>query len=116
MHTQHSKNAQRVVRHRRIRAAVAGTAERPRLCVYRSNRFVYAQLIDDSAGTTLAAADSRTEKGDTPLLRAAAVGEAMAKKAKALNVTKAVFDRGGFRYQGIVAAVAEGARSGGLEF
>lgn len=110
------KVQKRASRHTRIRARVSGTAERPRLAVFRSNRFVYAQLIDDAAGKTLAAADSRTSKEATPLARATAVGAEIATKAKALGVSKVVFDRGGFRYQGIVAALADGARNGGLAF
>lgn len=110
------KTEKRAGRHARIRARVVGTPERPRLAVFRSNRFVYAQLIDDTAGTTLAAVDSRNQKGATPGERAVAVGTEMATKAKALGVTKVVFDRGGFRYQGIVAAIADAARAGGLDF
>lgn len=110
------KNEKRVVRHRRIRARVTGTATRPRLAVFRSNTAIYAQLINDEAGTTVATADSRAEKAATPLTRATAVGESIAKKAAALGITAVVFDRGGFRYQGSVAALADGARAGGLTF
>jgi large subunit ribosomal protein L18 len=110
------KNSQRVARHKRIRAKVIGTAECPRLAVFRSNRFIYVQLIDDNAGKTLAAADSRQVKTGTPVERATTVGDDVAKKAKAAGITKVVFDRGGFRYQGAVAAVAEAARAGGLTF
>lgn len=106
----------RTRRHARIRARVSGTAARPRLAVFRSNRAVYAQLINDEAGTTLAAADSRTVAGTALRDRAAATGAALAARAKELGVTQAVFDRGGFRYQGVVAAVADGARAGGLAF
>lgn len=109
------KTTKRAVRHKRLRAKIAGTATRPRLAVFKSNTAVYAQLINDDAGTTLAAADSRKEKG-TRLEAAKVVGEAIAKKAATLNITEAVFDRGGFRYQGIVAALADGARAGGLKF
>ncbi len=110
------KVEKRVGRHNRIRAKVSGTAARPRLAVYRSNKYVYAQLIDDVAGKTLAAADSRKVTGDTLVLRAQAVGTAIAEKAKAAGIKEVVFDRGGFRYQGAVAALAEGARTGGLGF
>ena len=110
------KTQKRAGRHARIRARVIGTPERPRLCVFRSNRFVYAQLIDDAAGKTLAAVDSRSQKGGSPRERAESVGAQMATKAKALGVTKVVFDRGGFRYQGTVAALADAARGAGLEF
>ncbi len=110
------KNKKRVSRHNRIRAKVSGTAERPRLAVFRSNQFIYAQLIDDVAGKTLAAADSRKAEGKTLTERAGTVGVDIAKKAKALGVEKVVFDRGGFRYQGTVASLAESARGGGLVF
>lgn len=110
------KNTKRVSRHNRIRAKVSGTSERPRLAVFRSNRFVYAQLIDDLAGKTLAATDSRKVEGKTLTERAAGVGADIATKAKALGIGTVVFDRGGFRYQGTVASLADGARNGGLIF
>ena len=116
MNTSSHKIAQRTRRHARIRARVIGTSERPRLAVFRSNRFVYAQLIDDSKGATIAAADSRTQKGATARERAAQVGKAIAEQAKGKGVEKAVFDRGGFQYQGVIAALADGAREGGLAF
>ncbi len=101
-------------RHNRIRARVSGTATKPRLAVFRSNRFLYAQLINDETGATLAAADSRTAKGANPTERATAVGKAIAELAKKAGIETAVFDRGGFKYQGAVAAVADGAREAGL--
>ena len=110
------KNSKRVGRHRRIRAKVSGTAARPRLAVYRSNRYIYAQLVDDVASKTLAAVDSRKLTGATLTERATSVGTEIASKAKAAGITEVVFDRGGFRYQGTVAALAEGARKGGLGF
>lgn len=110
------KQTKRVARHNRIRAKVSGTAERPRLAVFRSNRFVYAQLIDDVAGKTLAAVDTRTQKGATLSERATAVGTEIAGKAKAAGITTVVFDRGGFRYQGTIAALADAARGAGLTF
>ena len=110
------KLATRTRRHARIRARVIGTATKPRLAVFRSNRAVYAQLINDDAAVTLAAADSRTFKGATPLARGTEVGAEIAKKAKALGITTVVFDRGGFKYAGSVAAIADGAREGGLAF
>lgn len=110
------KQTKRVVRHNRIRAKVVGTAARPRLAVFRSNRFVYAQLINDETGTTLAALDTRTTKGATLTERSTAVGVALAEKAKVAGISEVVFDRGGFRYQGTIAALADGARSGGLVF
>lgn len=107
---------QRTRRHARIRARVSGTATRPRLAVFRSNRFIYAQLIDDVAGTTLAAADSRNAKGATMRERAETVGTTIATLAKGKGITEVVFDRGGFQYQGVIAALADGARNGGLTF
>lgn len=110
------KTESRTRRHMRVRARVSGTALRPRLAVFRSNRYVYAQLIDDEARVTLAASDSRKVDGATTMARADAVGRAIADAAKKKGILKVVFDRGGFQYQGIVAALAEGARAGGLEF
>ena len=110
------KQTKRVARHNRIRAKVSGTAERPRLAIFRSNRFVYAQLIDDVAGKTLAAVDSRSQKGATLTERSVAVGTEIAEKAKAAGIKTVVFDRGGFRYQGNIAALADAARNGGLAF
>jgi large subunit ribosomal protein L18 len=110
------KTTKRVRRHHRIRAKVAGTAACPRLAVYRSNTAVYAQLIDDTAGTTLAASDSRVVTGATRLEKARAVGAHIAEKAKGAKVTRVVFDRGGFLYTGAIKALAEGAREGGLVF
>jgi large subunit ribosomal protein L18 len=108
----------RLKRRRRVRAKVQGTAERPRISVFRSNRGIFAQLIDDDAGVTLAAvnwteADLRTLK---PIEQARRAGELLAERAKAAGVDTAVFDRGGYRYHGRVQALAEGAREGGLTF
>jgi len=110
----------RIRRHHRVRKNVRGTAERPRLAVFRSNRHVTAQVIDDSTGKTVAAA-STTEAdvrgGATGNKEAAAkVGARLAERAKAAGVSKVVFDRGGFQYHGRVAAVAHAARENGLEF
>lgn len=116
MNTTSQKVAKRTRRHTRIRARVSGTLERPRLAVFRSNRFVYAQLINDETGTTLAAVDSRKAKGKTARERASEVGKMIAEIAKKAGIEKTVFDRGGFQYQGIIAAVADGAREGGLVF
>lgn len=102
-------------RHARIRARVSGTAKRPRLAVYRSNRFVSAQLIDDTVGKTIAAAHGRDFKGPQSV-QATSVGEAIAKKAKAAGIATIVFDRGGYRYGGQVKALADAARAGGLTF
>lgn len=107
----------RMRRHRRVRKKVLGTTERPRLAVYRSNRHIYAQVIDDIEGKTLVAASTLAgSTGDDPLARAKAVGEDLAKKAKDSGITKVTFDRGGFLYHGQVRRLAEGAREGGLEF
>lgn len=115
MKTTQYKAAKRGVRHRRIRARVIGTATRPRLAVYRSNAAIYAQLIDDERGHTLAAVDSRKESGSKKEA-ATAVGAEIAKQAKAAGITAVVFDRGGFRYQGTIAMLADAARDGGLTF
>ena len=104
-------------RHRRVRKKVIGSTERPRLAVFRSNRHVYAQVIDDSAGRTLAAASSlKDSNGNDPKEQAKAVGAVLAQRAKDAGVTQVTFDRGGFKYHGRVRAVAEGAREGGLNF
>lgn len=112
----------RARRHRRVRVKVQGTAGRPRLSVFRSLDHIYAQLVDDSAGRTLAAAAS-TEKdllsvgaGLKPTQQAEKVGEALAKRAQEAGLKLAVFDRGGYPYHGRVKALAEGARKAGLEF
>jgi large subunit ribosomal protein L18 len=104
-------------RHRRVRKKVLGGEDRPRLAVYRSNRHIYAQVIDDVAGHTVASASSLAD-GTTgsPKEIAKVVGATVAARAKQAGVERVVFDRGGFRYHGRVAALAEGAREGGLEF
>lgn len=114
--TPKTKNALRERRHRRIRARVSGTAERPRLAIFRSNKFVYAQLIDDERGVTLASASSKDVKGKPMTEDAKIVGERIAKAASEKGVKKAVFDRGGFTYSARVKALADAARAGGLEF
>jgi large subunit ribosomal protein L18 len=107
-------------RHLRVRKKVRGTAARPRLAVFRSSKHIYAQVIDDVAGRTLASAstmEASARGGATGTVDAAkGVGERLAERAKASGVETVVFDRGGFKYHGRVAAVADGARSGGLEF
>ena len=110
------KVAKRTRRHARIRAKVSGTAACPRLAVFRSNRFIYAQLINDESGTTVAALDTRKVKGETALVRAREAGKMLAAEAKKKGVERVVFDRGGFQYQGAVVELAEGAREGGLVF
>ena len=103
-------------RRMRIRAKINGTAERPRLAIFKSHRYIYAQLIDDDKSHTLASADSRAMKSGKPVDRAKEVGIEIAKKAKAAKITKVVFDRGGYIYGGKIAMVADAARAGGLEF
>ena len=103
-------------RHRRIRAKVIGTSETPRLAVFRSNKNIYAQVIDDSKGITLAAFTSAKAKGKTFIERAKETGVEVAKIAKAKNISKVVFDRGGFSFTGKIKALADGAREGGLIF
>jgi large subunit ribosomal protein L18 len=107
-------------RHRRVRKKVRGTAERPRLAVFRSNSHIYAQVIDDVTGRTLAAAGTAEpalkETSGGNIAAAAKVGQLVAERAKAAGIDKVVFDRGGFRYHGRVAALADAAREGGLEF
>ena len=110
------KKAKKTRRHARIRSQVSGTKAKPRLSVFRSSTAIYAQLIDDSKGTTLAAADSRESKAKTPLERAKDTGMILAKKAADKKITEVVFDRGGFIYKGKVEAIATGAREGGLKF
>jgi large subunit ribosomal protein L18 len=105
------------MRHRRVRKKVAGTPARPRLSVFRSNKQIYVQVIDDLAGTTLVAASSLdTGASEDKRATAAAVGESIAKKATASGIKQVVFDRAGYKYHGRVKALAEGARSGGLDF
>ncbi len=113
-----TKRQQRLRRRRRVRARVVGTAERPRLSVYRSNRGVFAQLIDDRAGRTLAAVNW-TEPDLRKLTasdQARKAGELLAERAKADGIESCVFDRGGYKYHGRVQALADGAREGGLSF
>jgi large subunit ribosomal protein L18 len=141
MYKKHHANEARLRRHRRVRKRVSGTPARPRLAVFRSGTNIYAQVIDDNRGVTLLAASSiepdyatRAKKGVTipdgdeladalkgltknkRVQQAWLVGEIVAERAKAKGISKVVFDRGGYVYHGRVAAVAEGARHGGLEF
>ena len=116
------KNADRIIRHARVRKKVSGTAQRPRLCVYRSTNHIYAQVIDDVKGNTLCAASdlekaiaaqtAELSKSDV----AKVVGKAIAEKAQAIGIKEVVFDRGGYLYPGRVQALADGAREAGLEF
>jgi len=110
------KRLHRVRRHQRVRRRVSGSSERPRLAVYRSNRHIYAQLIDDLGARTLASASDGDVKAEGhKVARAKAVGELLAKRAKEAGIERAVFDRGGHLYHGRVAALATGAREGGLQ-
>ncbi|MSO37024.1 MAG: 50S ribosomal protein L18 [Acidimicrobiia bacterium] len=115
----HTKFEARRRRHFRVRKKVRGTAARPRLAVFRSNKHIYAQVIDDVAGRTLASASTMEgaarDSSSGTVAAAAAVGERIGERAKAAGVATVVFDRGGFRYHGRVAAVADGARGAGLE-
>jgi len=110
---------QRIKRHNRVRGKISGTAERPRLCVFRSEKNIYAQIIDDVAGNTLVAASS-VEKGfegnGGNIEAAKKVGAMVAERALQKGIEEVVFDRGGYVYHGRVAALAEGAREGGLKF
>ncbi len=107
---------------RRIRKKISGTPERPRLSVFRSNKHIYAQIIDDEAGQTLVAASTRSKElvgqleGKTKIEQAKLVGKLLAEKALKANVSQVVFDRNGYKYHGRVKALADGAREGGLKF
>jgi large subunit ribosomal protein L18 len=116
------KNADRKIRHQRVRKSISGTTERPRLCVYRSLNHIYAQIINDELGITLVSS-STLESNLSEMLadkskseQAYVIGEDIAKKALEKGISKVVFDRGGYIYTGRVAKVAEGARNAGLEF
>ena len=117
----HERRHSRIRRHRRVRKKIHGTAERPRLAVFRSNQHLVAQVIDDDAGRTLAAAstteaDQRAAGSGATVDAATRVGQLVAERAKAAGVERVVFDRGGFIYHGRIAAVAAAAREAGLEF
>ena len=112
------RNAERLRRHRRVRAKISGTSQAPRLCVYRSNKNIEVQVIDDTKGITLCSSSSESlklEHGNN-IEAAKLVGADIAKKAKKAKITKVVFDRGGYLYHGRVKALAEAARENGLEF
>lgn len=115
--TSNTKRIKRAIRHRRVRSVVSGTAKRPRLAVFRANKHIYAQLIDDTSGKTLLAASSKeVVKKDKKTGIAGEVGKVLAAKAMAKNIAEVVFDRGGYAYHGRVKALAEAAREGGLKF
>ena len=114
-----SRHQMRQRRHRRVRKSVSGTGTRPRLAVFRSNRYIYAQVIDDISGSTMAAASSQEGAFRSKALSketAAEVGTLVAERAKGAGIDSVVFDRGGFPYHGRIKALAEAAREGGLEF
>ena len=113
------RNAERIRRHKRVRRKISGTAERPRLCVFRSNNNIYVQIIDDVAGNTLVQASTLDKEVKTKHANKEAakeVGTLIAKKAAEKNIKSIVFDRGGYIYHGVVKELAEAAREGGLEF
>lgn len=122
MITKPDRKLNREKRHMRIRRSLVGTSQRPRLCIYRSNKHIYAQIVDDSLATTIACASTLDPelkgKVDKPwdCDSAKSVGELVAKRAKEKGVTAVVFDRGGYIYHGRIAAVADGARESGLDF
>jgi large subunit ribosomal protein L18 len=120
IHAPKTSAQRRYRRHLRVRRTLAGTAERPRLVVFRSLKHIYAQLVDDDRGVTLLGVSDASEgiqvDGEGKVGRGKAAGKLLAEKAKAAGYTKVVFDRAGYRYHGRVKAVADGAREGGLEF
>src|SRR5262245_52573733 len=122
MNHQKAKNARRLRRRNHVRRRIVGTAERPRLTVFRSSKHIYAQLIDDLTGRTLASASSNTEatRGEIKyggnVKAATVVGKKLAEAAKAAGIDKVAFDRGHYKYHGRVKALADGAREGGLQF
>jgi large subunit ribosomal protein L18 len=120
IHAPKTRQELRHRRHLRVRKKVAGTAERPRLAVFRSLKHIYAQLVDDDRGVTLMAVADGSEgisiDGKGKVAKGKAVGKLLAEKAKSAGIKRVVFDRAGYRYHGRVQAVAEGAREGGLEF
>ena len=111
-----SRNQMRIMRHSRVRSKIEGTSELPRLCVFRSNKNISCQVIDDETGTTLASATSLKLKNGGNIEGAKEVGKMIAEACKKAKITKVVFDRGGYLYHGRVEALAEAARENGLEF
>jgi large subunit ribosomal protein L18 len=120
IHSPKTREERRYRRHLRVRKKVSGSAERPRMVVFRSIKHIYAQLVDDDRGATLLGVSDGSEgitlEGTGKVAKAKAAGKLLAAKAKAAGIGKVVFDRGGYRYHGRVQAVADGAREGGLEF
>jgi len=112
-----TKNDSRKIRHNRVRAKISGTLERPRLSVFKSNKYMYAQLINDEKGETLVSASSLVGKGDKSLMdQAREVGKKIAEGGKEKGITKVVFDKSGYMYAGRIKALADAAREGGLIF
>ena len=116
MNTSKIKQMKIARRHKRIRATVSGTAEKPRLSVFRSNKFIYAQLIDDTTGATIIGISSEKAKGKNMTEKSEALGKMIAEVALAKKITKIAFDRGGFKYTGKIKLFADSARAGGLKF
>lgn len=111
-----TKAIKRERRHRKIRSKIFGVAQKPRLSIFKSNKFISAQIIDDEKAITLASSSTKDMKGKTLILRSKEAGIVLAKKATEKNITTVVFDRGGFIFTGAVKAFADGAREGGLKF
>jgi large subunit ribosomal protein L18 len=116
MNNSQYKKEKRLRRHARIRAKVKGTSERPRLSVFRSNKSIYAQIIDDEKGVTLVSSSDIKESNGSNIERAKKVGKEIAEKAKEKKITKVIFDRGGYLFAGRVKALADAAREAGLKF
>lgn len=116
MNTTKNKQQKIARRHKKIRTQISGTSDKPRLSVFRSNKYIAIQLVDDEKGHTLAAMTTKDAKGKTPSEKAKEIGAEIAKKAKALKIDKVVFDRGGYLYTGNIKALADSAREGGLKF
>jgi large subunit ribosomal protein L18 len=109
-------SSKRERKHKRVRSRILGSTERPRLSVFRSNRFVYAQIIDDEKGKTLLSVNTRKENSGSPIDQARSAGKKLGKVAKEKGIKKVAFDRGGYLYTGKIKSFAEGAREGGLDF
>ena len=111
-----TRSEKRIIRHKRVRAKVIGTAKKPRFSIFKSNKDIYAQLIDDSKGNTLVAFDSRKTKAKTLTEKSKEVGSEIAKLAKEKKISTVVFDRSGYLYTGVIKILADSARDNGLKF
>lgn len=111
-----TRQEKRKIRHNRVRSKISGTSEKPRLCVFKSNTAIYAQLIDDQKGVTIAATDSRKAEGKNLTEKSIQTGKKIAELGKDKKVKEVVFDRGGYTFTGVVKALADAAREGGLKF